>query len=156
MMHRTDRLRRPAHAATVALVALALAAAGSKHSDPSTYHPNLKPGQYAVSGISRTEGMGGFTPPPTKTTECIKAEELGDVHSMIRRGFAKTNRCSVTSIKVTGDTVSYDYACERSHGKGEQTYQGTWYLGSVDMILGSAPHEMKVTVVTTAKRIGDC
>ena len=115
--------------------------------------PNMKPGKWEITTETEMTGMPMKMPAFTHT-QCLKAESF-----VPQAGAQATNKdCTVSDIKVSGNTVSWKLSCSgksgRMKGTGKVTYKGDTMEGDMSMVMEDAGIEIKNKI--TGKRIGEC
>jgi len=110
----------------------------------------MKPGKWE---ITTQMDMPGMQMPPRTFTKCITKEDAANVESAIPRGRNDAS-CTLSDVKVDGNTVSWKMNCEerKVSGEGKITYENDAYSG--EMHMKTPDHEM--TIKHSGKRVGDC
>jgi len=118
------------------------------------YAVDMREGEWETVTEMVMEGMP-FSMPPTKMTQCITKQDL-----VPTKGKEDKN-CTIKEQKVTGNTVRWSIVCKdkdsTSEGKGEITYSGRSYRGSIQMTdtkKGGAPD--RITMKMSGKHLGPC
>lgn len=92
-----------------------------------------------------------FAPAPITSTACLTKEDI--TPKAVSDGDQK---CTMLESKESGNTVSWYMECTseagKSTSKGEITYKGDSYNGTVEM----ATNGMKMNSKLSGKRLGDC
>lgn len=114
----------------------------------------MRAGQWEVAMQMQ---MPGMTMPEMKTTQCVTPEQLQkDPASGLPRGTQdRSNACTVSDYKQTGNTVSWKMSCAGAqpvNGEGELTFAGDAYTGTMKMQMAQGSMAMKMS----GKRLGDC
>ncbi|MBU1138640.1 MAG: DUF3617 domain-containing protein [Proteobacteria bacterium] len=103
--------------------------------------------------ISSTVNMPGMIMPPTSYTQCINKEDL------VPQNKQNGQECTMDNITQKGDMVMWTVHCSTPGGmmtgKGAITYEGTTFLGDIQMII-SGQHGMQMNTHMEGRRIGDC
>jgi hypothetical protein len=118
------------HMTRTALLIAALACAA----DAFAQHP-MRPGRWEVTMQMEMPGMP-MQMPPTKTSQCITAEQLKEPNSALPSGAANPNACKITDHKVAANIVTWKVACsgaEAMSGSGEMKFDGDAYTGVMKM-----------------------
>lgn len=114
--------------------------------------PNFNPGKWEITTTTEMTGVPGMKIPPVTHTQCF---EKGDIVPQSEEG---SEECSVSDIRIDGNTVSWKIACSGQNGgmsgTGEATYAGDTMKGTMIMIMPGAG--MKITNTLRGKRIGSC
>jgi len=110
----------------------------------------MKPGKWE---ITTQMDMPGMQMPARTFTKCITKEDAANVESAIPRGRNDAS-CTLSDVKVDGNTVSWKMNCEerKVSGEGKITYENDAYSG--EMHMKTPDHEM--TIKHSGKRVGDC
>ena len=129
-------------ASIILLTAISISFAGSV--------PNMKAGLWEIT--VKTE-MPGMEMPPMKHTQCLTKKDF------VPQGPQQPGQeCTVTDVKVDGNTVTWVLECTTPGGKmkgtGTTTYSGDSFKGTMIMLM--APTNMKITTHMSGKRIGEC
>ena len=129
-------------ASIILLTAISISFAGSV--------PNMKAGLWEIT--VKTE-MPGMEMPPMKHTQCLTKKDF------VPQGPQQPGQeCTVTDVKVDGNTVTWSIQCNTPGGKmkgtGKTTYSGNSFKGTMVMSMPQA--NMKITTHMNGKRIGDC
>ena len=114
---------------------------------------DIREGEWETTTEMAMEGVS-FPLPPTKTTHCVTRQDP------IPKGERDKN-CTVKEQKVTGDTVRWHIVCTEgdttSDGKGEMTYAGTGYKGTMLMTVtdkNGPPN--RITLKMSGRYLGPC
>jgi len=130
----------------IAIVALALLAATPASSQ------TLRPGRYEVTGEVDMGGRSMKIPP---SQDCITAEMVNDL-TKVGAGDQGLESCTVSNVKSTGNTVSFETACdldgERIASTTELTFGADWYKTRIKREFDGRT----TSISSTAKRVGDC
>lgn len=129
-------------ASIILLTAISISFAGSV--------PNMKAGLWEIT--VKTE-MPGMEMPPMKRTQCLTKKDF------VPQGPQQPGQeCTVTDVKVDGNTVTWSLECTtpggKMKGKGTTTYSGDSFKGTMIMLM--PPTNMKITTHMSGKRIGEC
>ena len=123
-------------AALFAVTSLAVAGAAQQHPQ--------KPGKWQVKVEMEMPGMPMKMPPVT-TEICVTEADLADPQKAVPND--PKMDCKVSDYATKGKTVSWAVACPKQQltGKGEITFDGEKYTGTVDMKMGEQAMSAKYT-----------
>jgi hypothetical protein len=112
---------------------------------------NMQPGLWEQT--TRVE-MPGMSMPETKTTYCLKKEDL------VPKNTGQPG-CKVTNVRQSGNVVTWETICEqgstRSSGQGKVTYSGTTSKGVMNFTVeDSSMPPMKMRYTFSSRRVGEC
>jgi len=134
---------------TFVLIAICVSVCGIATAADAPKNP-MKPGKWE---ITTQMDMPGMQMPARTFTKCITKEDAANVESAIPRGRNDAS-CTLSDVKVDGNTVSWKMNCEerKVSGEGKITYENDAYSG--EMHMKTPDHEM--TIKHSGKRVGDC
>ena len=130
-------------------IALGLLASTSASSAP------MNPGMWELGMTVVGEGVRKHQPP---VDQCITQQDIDDETRALPR---PQGACTLSNVKRTPDTASYDLACIngaiQAQGRAEILYSGDSYDGSVVMSVSDKGAPAQLTALRiTARRVGDC
>ena len=112
--------------------------------------PDIKEGLWEITTKTKMTGLP-ISMPEVKDTQCLTKKDI------IPEAAQSSKDCTMTSQKVSGDTVSWEMECKTSEGttkgSGTITYKGDNFEGTMKM---SVPGGMNMTSTMTGKRLGPC
>jgi len=131
------------------LIALTLAASSSAFCAP------MNPGKWELGMTVVGEGVRKHQP---SVTECISQQDIDDETRTLPR---PEGACTLSNVKRTADSASYDLACIngaiQAQGRAEIRFAGDSYDGSVMMSVSDKGAPAQLTALRiTARRVGDC
>jgi len=134
---------------TFVLIAICVSVCGIATAADAPKNP-MKPGKWE---ITTQMDMPGMQMPARTFIKCITKEDAANVESAIPRGRNDAS-CTLSDVKVDGNTVSWKMNCEerKVSGEGKITYENDAYSG--EMHMKTPDHEM--TIKHSGKRVGDC
>jgi len=133
---------------TLALLALALPALAFAA-------PVMKPGMWTLTMTVFGDGKRQSMP---AVEQCISQQDIDDETRTLPR---PAGACSLSNVKRTDDSASYDLACQNgsimAQGRAEVRFEPDKYLGSVVMSMSEHGATAQMTALRIyARRIGDC
>lgn len=131
------------------LLGLALVVSGTTPSPAA----DIREGQWETTTEMAMEGVS-FAMPPTKTTHCVTKQDP------VPKGERDKN-CAVKEQTVTGNTVRWRIVCTEgdttSDGKGEMTYSGAGYRGTMLMtVTEKKGPPSRITLKMSGRYLGPC
>lgn len=115
---------------------------------------DFEPGEYEITSTMEVPGMAMAMPPQTMR-HCMTKEEPVPPSSGEESG-----QCKMGEVKIEGDTVTWNVVCEqegyRSVTRGETTYHGDRFEGTITSDTQAPSGNMSVTVRISGKRVGAC
>jgi hypothetical protein len=127
--------------AMLLLITISFAFAGSK--------PNIQEGLWEITSTVRMQGM---QMPPMIHQQCLSEKDL------VPQSKQPGQECTVTDVKVVGDTVSWKISCTGQggdmKGSGAITYKGSSFEGTMTLTVGDTG--MTMTMNMSGRRIGKC
>ena len=119
----------------------------------------MKPGLWEITVTNEMTGMPVKQPPVT-TRQCYKPEDVKDPQRMVPRQSDPKFKCDTKDYKMSGDTASWNLACNGQGmamtGKGSMTMKAESYTGSSSMEMNVAGQNMKMAQTMNGKRVGEC
>jgi hypothetical protein len=118
--------------------------------------PNMKEGQWEISGEMKLEGMPVSMPAmPIKYTQCLTKKDI------VPQKKEKDQDCKMISNKISGNTVTWVMQCKDKNGmtesRGTVTYKGNSFDSTIRNVTTDSSGEKAVsTIRMTGKRTGDC
>ena len=114
----------------------------------------IKYGLWAITVQTKMEAMPTEIPSET-IKKCIRKDDLTPGSNEIKDG------CKAPKIARKGDTVSWNISCDKDDhtmsGSGKITYSGDSLKGEGQFKAGGKGlPSMKMTLVYTGKRLGEC
>ena len=133
-------------------VALIGSAAGSAYAEP-----NFKEGMWEITMQMQMANMPMQMPPVT-VRHCLLKKDV--VPNTARPG----QDCHVVSHRVSGDTVEWSMRCtdksgRTMDGKGQVTYSGESYAGTMNMTMSGSRGDEPATAMSytmSGRRVGEC
>jgi len=115
----------------------------------------MNPGQWELGMTVVGEGVRKHQP---SVTECISQQDIDDETRTLPR---PEGACTLSKVKRTADSASYDLACingaVQAQGRAEIRFAGDSYDGSVIMSVSDKGAPAQLTALRiTARRVGDC
>lgn len=110
----------------------------------------MKAGKWQMTMQMDMPGMPVKMPPVT-FSHCVTKEEAENPQPPKQQ---RDNDCKVSDYKRDGNTISWTMTCEKQKmtGKGQITYSGDSYEGSMKMTMG----EQEMSAKYSGKYLGDC
>jgi len=112
-----------------------------------------KPGRWQNTIQTEMTGMPVKMPVQTIVT-CMTKEQADNAENLIPKSGDKRGGCTMTDVKVDGNTVSWKMTCEKSGmtGTGKITYNGDSYQGSMHMTM----QDHEISAKYEGKYVGPC
>ena len=124
----------------------------------SAFAADMQPGLWEITTSMEMTGVNMKMPGQT-IQHCYTPTDVADAKNLVPKD-PRNDRCRITDIKRTGDTVAWKMACSAPHamsGNGTITYSSNSYSGSTQMSMaGESGMSVNMTQKYSGKRIGDC
>jgi hypothetical protein len=118
----------------------------------------MQPGLWEITSSMEVSGMNMKMPSYT-FQHCYTPSEVSDAKKIVPRD-PQQNKCQVTDVKQSGDTVSWKMICTGEHamtGNGAITFGSNSYSGTTQLSMASeGGMTMNMLQKYSGKRLGDC
>jgi hypothetical protein len=108
---------------------------------------DINPGLWEITTEMK---MPGMSMPPATITQCLTKEDL------VPQSSSPNQECEIIDMQTSGNTVRWTMKCSGEGGesiaKGEVTYHGDTYEGTMVMTQAGTDYTMHMT----GRRIGEC
>lgn len=110
---------------------------------------NMQDGKWEITSTLEMQGVPAGMMKPQTFTSCLSQKDY------VPKGTDQKD-CEMKTVKIDGNTVSWEVVCKDSSGKGRITYAGSTFDGVMEMHMKEGGKDMNAKMTMKGKHIGPC
>lgn len=118
--------------------------------------PNLQPGLWAYTHITKIEGAVSLPPQSSKNQECLQQQDLDKGVDMLNI----PEQCTLTRVDIKRDRADFAASCDiggmTSSYEGHTDFNGDTLEGQMQSETDTPLGKILMNMTFNAKRVGDC